>query len=68
MAFVHKRPLLAAAPAVIATTLLLLAGNGMNPVWPLMWIAFVPVMLLAAPCLWAVLRCCITCTFFCISR
>jgi apolipoprotein N-acyltransferase len=48
MAFVRKRPLLAAAPAVIATTLLLLAGNGMNPVWPLMWIAFVPVMLLAA--------------------
>ncbi|MDQ2833139.1 MAG: hypothetical protein M3Y50_05205 [Acidobacteriota bacterium] len=48
MVFVHKRPLLAATLATIATALLLLAGNGMNPVWPLMWIAFVPILLLAA--------------------
>lgn len=48
MAFVHKRPMLAATLAVLATAALLLVGNGMNPVWPLMWIAFIPVMLLAA--------------------
>jgi apolipoprotein N-acyltransferase len=48
MAFVHKRPMLAAVIAVITTAALLLAGDGMNPVWPLMWIAFVPVLLLAA--------------------
>jgi apolipoprotein N-acyltransferase len=48
MAFVHKRPMLAATLAVFITAALLLAGNGMNPVWPLMWIAFIPVLLLAA--------------------
>lgn len=48
MAFVHKRPVLAASLAVLITAALLLAGNGMNPMWPLMWIAFIPIMLLAA--------------------
>ncbi len=48
MAFAHKHPLLAATLAVLTTTALLLAGNGMNPVWPVMWIAFVPVLLFAA--------------------
>ncbi len=48
MAFVHKRPMLAATLSVFTTAALLLAGNGMNPVWPLMWIAFIPVLLLAA--------------------
>lgn len=48
MAFAHKRPMLGATLAVVATAALLLAGNGMNPVWPLMWIAFIPVLLLAA--------------------
>ena len=48
MAFVDKRPMLAATSAVFTTAALLLAGNGMNPVWPLMWIAFIPVLLLAA--------------------
>jgi apolipoprotein N-acyltransferase len=48
MAFVHKRPALAATLAVFTTAALLLAGNGMNPVWPLMWVAFIPVLLLAA--------------------
>lgn len=48
MAFVHKRPVLAATLAVFTTTALLLAGNGMNTVWPLMWIAFIPVLVLAA--------------------
>src|SRR6202042_3729126 len=47
MAFVDKRPMLAATLAVLTTAGLLLAGNGMNPVWPLMWIAFIPVLLLA---------------------
>ena len=48
MVFVSERPLLAATIAVLATAGLLLAGDGMNPVWPLMWIAFLPVLLLAA--------------------
>jgi apolipoprotein N-acyltransferase len=48
MAFVHKRPILAATFAVFSTSALLLAGSGMNPVWPLMWVAFIPVLLLAA--------------------
>lgn len=48
MAFVHKRSMLAATLAVFTTAALLLAGNGMNPVWPLIWIAFIPVLLLAA--------------------
>lgn len=48
MAFVHKRPMLAATLAVFTTAALLLVGNGMNPVWPLMWIAFIPILLLAA--------------------
>lgn len=48
MAFVHKRPVFAATLAVFITVALLLVGNGMNPVWPLMWIAFIPVLLLAA--------------------
>jgi hypothetical protein len=34
MAFVHRRPILAATLAIFATAALLLAGNGMNPVWP----------------------------------
>jgi apolipoprotein N-acyltransferase len=48
MVFVHKRPMLAAILAVLTTAALLLVGNGMNPVWPLMWVAFIPVLLLAA--------------------
>jgi apolipoprotein N-acyltransferase len=47
MDFVHKRPILAASVAVLVTAALLLVGNDMNPVWPLMWIAFIPVLLLA---------------------
>ena len=48
MAFVDKHPGLFATFAVLATAALLLAGNGMNPVWPLMWVAFLPVLVLAA--------------------
>jgi len=48
MVFVHKRPILAATLTVLTTTALLLVGNGMNPVWPVMWIAFIPVLVLAA--------------------
>jgi apolipoprotein N-acyltransferase len=48
MDFAEKHPILAATLAVLATTALLLAGNGMNPVWPLVWIAFIPVLLFAA--------------------
>ena len=76
MAFVDKRPWLAATLAVCASAALLLAGDGMNPVWPLMWIAFIPVLALAAETAsWRVAAgaaalamflalspCCITCT------
>lgn len=48
MVFVHKHPMLAATFAVFTTAVLLLAGDGMDPVWPLMWLAFIPVLLLAA--------------------
>jgi apolipoprotein N-acyltransferase len=48
MAFIHNRPILASILVVITAAALLLAGDGMNPVWPLMWIAFIPVLLLAA--------------------
>jgi apolipoprotein N-acyltransferase len=48
LAIVDKRPALFATLAVVSTAALLLAGNGMNPVWWLMWIAFIPVLLLAA--------------------
>jgi len=48
MAFVDKRPTLFATLAVLSTTALLLAGNGMNPLWPFMWVAPIPVLLLAA--------------------
>lgn len=48
MAYVDKHPTLFAILAVLSTTALLLAGNGMNPLWPFMWIAPIPVLLLAA--------------------
>ena len=48
MAFVEKRPILAATLAVLTTAALLLAGNGMNPIWLLMWLAFIPVLVFAA--------------------
>jgi apolipoprotein N-acyltransferase len=54
MAFVHRRPWLAAILAVLSTAALLLAGNGMTPVWPLMWMAFVPVLLVCAETSWRV--------------
>jgi apolipoprotein N-acyltransferase len=41
----HQR---AATLAVLTTAALLLAGSGMNPVWRLLWIAFLPLLLLAA--------------------
>jgi len=48
MAFVLKHPLTAATIAVLSTAALLLLGNGMNPLWPFMWVAPLPVLLLAA--------------------
>jgi len=47
MVFVDKHPVLAATVAVCATATLLILGDGMTPVWPLMWIAFIPVLVLA---------------------
>jgi apolipoprotein N-acyltransferase len=48
MGFVHKHPALAATLAVSATAGLLILGDGMTPVWSLMWIAFIPVLIFAA--------------------
>jgi apolipoprotein N-acyltransferase len=48
MAFFDKRPLLFAILAVLATAALLLIGNGLNPLWPFMWLAPIPVLLFAA--------------------
>jgi len=48
MGFVRKQSLLAAVLAVVSTAVMLSIGNGMNAVWPVMWIAFLPVLVLAA--------------------
>ncbi len=48
MAFVDKRPALFGTVAVLSTAALFLVGNGMNPIWPVMWIAPIPVLVLAA--------------------
>ncbi len=48
MAFVDKHPALFAVLAVLSTAALFLFGNGMNPLWPVMWVAPIPVLLLAA--------------------
>jgi apolipoprotein N-acyltransferase len=48
MDFVRKHPLLAAVVAVVSTAVLLSIGNGMNAVWPVMWVALLPVLVLAA--------------------
>lgn len=48
MDFVRKQPLLAGVLAVVSTAVLLSIGNGMNPVWPVMWVAFLPVLVFAA--------------------
>jgi apolipoprotein N-acyltransferase len=48
MDFVDKKPVISATLAVLSTAALLLAGNGMNPVWSIMWVAPIPILLLAA--------------------
>jgi apolipoprotein N-acyltransferase len=48
VAFGLKHPLLLATVAVFSTAALLLLGNGMNPMWPFMWVAPLPVLLFAA--------------------
>src|SRR5215469_11743321 len=48
MEFVRKHTLLAAVVAVVVSAVLLSIGNGLNAVWPVMWIAFLPVLVLAA--------------------
>jgi apolipoprotein N-acyltransferase len=48
MAYGNKsRDLGSALLAAAATALLVFYGNGLNPRWPLMWIAFVPVLIYA---------------------
>ena len=48
MDFVRRHPLPAALIAIFSTGALLSIGNGMNPVWPVMWVALLPVLVLAA--------------------
>lgn len=48
MASARKRPLLLAILVVLSTAALFLLGNGMNPLWPFMWVAPLPVLLLTA--------------------
>ncbi len=48
MGFVRRRPLLAAVVAVVLTAVLLSIGDGLNPVWAVMWIAPLPVLVFAA--------------------
>jgi apolipoprotein N-acyltransferase len=48
MGFVHKHSAFFAILAVLASAGLFRLGNGINPSWPLMWIAPIPVLLLAA--------------------
>ena len=48
MAFALKHLLSLATIAVLSTAALLLLGNGMNPLWPFMWVAPLPVLWLAA--------------------
>ena len=48
MGFVNKRSAAFAVLAVLASAGLFLLGNGINPSWPLMWIAPIPILLLAA--------------------
>lgn len=48
MPFRDKSPRLLAILAIVSTAALFLAGNGMNPLWPFMWVAPIPVLLLAA--------------------
>lgn len=48
MVFVHKYPLLAGTLAVLLSAALLLMGNGLDSVWPVMWVALIPVLLFAA--------------------
>lgn len=48
IASVNKRPTLFAILAVISTAALLVVGNGMNPLWPIIWVAPLPVLLFAA--------------------
>lgn len=48
MGFANKRPTVFAVLAILTTAVLLLVGNGMNPFWPVLWFAPIPVLLLAA--------------------
>jgi apolipoprotein N-acyltransferase len=48
MACGPRHHLVLATVAVLSTAILLLLGNGMNPLWPFMWVAPLPVLLLAA--------------------
>lgn len=47
MGFANKHPAAFAVLAVLTTAALLFVGNGMNPSWPVMWFAPIPVLLLA---------------------
>jgi apolipoprotein N-acyltransferase len=48
MAFALKSPLRFASVVALSTAALWLLGDGMNPIWPLLWVAPLPVLLFAA--------------------
>lgn len=48
MAHIRRFSLWMASSSVLATPVLLLLGNGMNPIWELMWVAPIPILLFAA--------------------
>src|SRR4051794_6232761 len=48
MGFALKRSQLFAILAVLCTAGLFFVGNGMNPWWPFLWVAPIPILLLAA--------------------
>jgi len=53
MAFAHNpRRILIALLVIAATAVLVYFGDGLNPVWPLMWIAPLPVLWFAARSSW----------------
>ena len=61
---VNPRTLIEGLLATAATALLLYFGNGMNPVWPLMWFAFIPVLWFALRSPWLDAACASFAAFF----
>ncbi|HWA94772.1 MAG TPA: hypothetical protein VG844_09235 [Terracidiphilus sp.] len=54
---IHPRTFVEGTLATAATAALLYFGNGMQPVWPLMWFAFIPVLWFALRSPWGWAAC-----------